>query len=83
MAPYHNPTCVMSVLVRLVPKVSITVVVTAKRMTKKAKKIGKMAILWLSVRYNGSLMALKIFPEPSDCHYGAQIAIIWPISLLF
>ena len=38
MAPRHHPTCVTSVWVRSVPKVNITVVLTAKRVTKKAKK---------------------------------------------
>ena len=61
MASHHDPICVTSVWVRLMPKVSITVVVTAKRMTKEAKKWGKMAILWLSERHNNSLMALKLF----------------------
>ena len=61
MASHHDPICVTSVWVRLIPKVSITVVVTAKRMTKEAKKWGKMAILWLSERHNNSLMALKLF----------------------
>ena len=26
---------------------------------------------------------VKIVSEPSDCHYGAQIAIIWPFPLHF
>ena len=38
MTPYHHPTCVTSVWVRSVPKVSITVVLTTKRVTKKPKK---------------------------------------------
>ena len=38
MAPYHHPTCVTSVWVHWMPKVSITVVLTTKRVTEKAKK---------------------------------------------
>ena len=37
MAPHHLLTCVTSLLVRPVPKVSIIVVATAKIVTKEAK----------------------------------------------
>ena len=57
MAPYHHPTCVTSVWVRWMPKVSITVVLTTKRVTEKAKKLGKIAILWQFLSHRGSLMA--------------------------
>ena len=57
MAPHHNPICVTSVWVRWIPKVSITVVLTTKRVTEKAKKWGKMAILWQFLSHRGSLMA--------------------------
>ena len=44
MAPTHLLTCVTSHLVRLMPKVSINVVATAKIVTKEAKKGHIMAI---------------------------------------
>ena len=48
---------------RPIIKVSITVVVTARRVTKQAKNQG-IAILWLSLCHIGSLMAQKLFsPE--------------------
>ena len=57
MAPHHNPICVTSVWVRWIPKVSITVVLTTKRVTEKAKKLRKVAILWQFLSHRGSLMA--------------------------
>ena len=73
MASHHDPICVTSVWVRLMPKVSITVVVTAKKVTKQAKKLGEMVILWLSVRHNGSVMAPKLFS-----HEYLLAPMIWP-----
>ena len=61
MTPYHHPTCVTSVWVRSLPKVSITVVLTTKRVTKKAKEWRrKMAILWQFLSHMGSLMAPRL-----------------------
>ena len=55
MVPYHHPICLTSLGVRPIPKVSITVVATAKRVTKKAKKWWKIAILWLFLSHSGDL----------------------------
>ena len=60
MAPYHHPTCVTSVWVRLMPKVSKTVVVTTKRVTKVAKNWRKIAIIWQFLSHMGYLMAPKL-----------------------
>ena len=60
MAPYHHPTCVTSVWVRLMPKVSKTVVVTTKRVTKVAKNWRKIPIIWQFLSHMGYLMAPKL-----------------------
>ena len=52
MAPQPHPTCLTSIGVRPIPKVSTTVVATAKRVTEKAKKLVKMAILWLLAMFD-------------------------------
>ena len=55
MSPNHLLTCVTSLLVRLMPKVSITVVATAKIVTKKAKTWPYYGRLFLAIR--ATLMA--------------------------
>ena len=47
--------------VRPVRKVSIFMVVTAKKVTGKAQKQAKMARFWPKTRHNGRVMAQKIF----------------------
>ena len=47
--------------VRPVPKVSIFMAVTAKKVTEKAQKQAKMARFWPKTRHNGRVMAQKIF----------------------
>ena len=47
--------------VRPVRKVSIFMVVTAKKVTGKAQKQAKMARFWPKTRHNGRVMARKIF----------------------
>ena len=44
-----------------IPKVSIFMAVTAKKVTEKAQKQAKMARFWPKTRHNGRVMARKIF----------------------
>ena len=47
--------------VRPIPKVSIFMAVTNKKVTEKAQKWAKMARFWSKTRYNGRVMAREIF----------------------
>ena len=47
--------------VRPVPKVSIFMAVTTKKVTEKAQKWAKMARFWPKTRYNGRVMAREVF----------------------
>ena len=53
--------CLRIMHVRPVPKVSIFMAVTTKKVTKKAQKWAKMARFWPKTRYNGRVMAREIF----------------------
>ena len=53
--------CLRIMHVRPVPKVSIFMAVTTKKVTEKAQKWGKMARFWPKTRYNGRVMAREIF----------------------
>ena len=46
---------------RPIPKVSIFMAVTAKKVTEKAQKQAKMARFWPKTRYNGRVMARETF----------------------
>ena len=46
---------------RPIPKVSIFMAVTAKKVTEKAQKWAKMARFWPKTRLNGRVMAREIF----------------------
>ena len=53
--------CLRIMHVRPVPKVSIFMAVTTKKVTEKAQKWAKMARFWPKTRYNGRVMAREIF----------------------
>ena len=53
--------CLRIMHVRPVPKVSIFMAVTTKKVTEKAQKWAKMARFWPKTRHNGRVMARKIF----------------------
>ena len=53
--------CQQKMHVRPVPKVSIFMVVTAKKVTEKAQKQAKMARFWPKTRQNGRVMAREVF----------------------
>ena len=53
--------CLRIMHVRPVPKVSIFMAVTAKKVTEKAQKWAKMARFWPKMRYNGRVMARDVF----------------------
>ena len=53
--------CLRIMHVRPVPKVSIFMAVTAKKVTEKAQKWAKMARFWPKTRLNGRVMAREIF----------------------
>ena len=53
--------CLRIMHVRPVPKVSIFMAVTTKKVTEKAQKWAKMARFWPKMRYNGRVMAREIF----------------------
>ena len=53
--------CLRIMHVRPVPKVSIFMAVTTKKVTEKAQKWAKMARFWPKTRLNGRVMAREIF----------------------
>ena len=53
--------CPWKMHVRPIPKVSIFMAVTAKKVTEKAQKWAKMARFWPKTRLNGRVMAREIF----------------------
>ena len=53
--------CLRIMHVRPVPKVSIFMAVTTKKVMEKAQKWAKMARFWPKTRHNGRVMARKIF----------------------
>ena len=53
--------CPWKMHARPIPKVSIFMAVTAKKVTEKAQKQAKMARFWPKTRHNGRVMAQKIF----------------------
>ena len=72
MVPYHHPICLTSLWVQPIPKVSITVVATAIRVTKKAEKSRKMAKIRLFLSHRGWYMAPKLFS-----HQYLLVPMIW------
>ena len=56
--------------VQLVPKVSIFMAVTTKKVMEKAQKWAKMARFWPKTRHNGRVMARKIFFH--QCLWGTK-----------
>ena len=65
--------CLRIMHVRPVPKVSIFMAVTTKKVTEKAQKWAKMARFWPKTRYNGRVMAREVLHCPAR----------WSLSLLF
>ena len=53
--------CPWKMHVRPIPKVSIFMAVTTKKVMEKAQKWAKMARFWPKTRHNGRVMARKIF----------------------
>ena len=53
--------CLRIMHVRRIPKVSIFMAVTTKRVTEKVKIRPKMARFWPKSRYNGRVMAREVF----------------------
>ena len=53
--------CLRIMHVQPVPKVSIFMAVTTKKVTEKAQKWAKMARYWPKTRYNGRVMAREMF----------------------
>ena len=53
--------CPWKMHARPIPKVSIFMAVTAKKVTEKAQKQAKMARFWPKTRYNGRVMARETF----------------------
>ena len=53
--------CPWKMHARPIPKVSIFMAVTAKKVTEKAQKQAKMAKFWPKTRFNGRVMAQETF----------------------
>ena len=57
--------CLRIMHVRPVPKVSIFMAVTTKKVTEKAQKWAKMATFWPKTHYNGRDLGFRIYSHKS------------------